>query len=302
MAEIVQKSYLDLEGLKKYDIKLKQWEKENAKDADYKKALIDGSEITISIKEGLDALDDAVTKLTESSEVFLDTASVPTEGYLKTYVLSQGKDAEGNKNEIGKIDIPKDYLVKDAKLVKYVLDIDTGSYYDEINDPEKTSEIAALPAGVVANVEYIDFVINSKEGSGEESHLYLDIATLVNTYTGKNANGITVVVDGSTYEISASINDSSIARNKVDADFESDISKIEVALGKDVSTKEITAVSTQIDNKINELDASIDNKAAGGDVAESGCTVTIEEEDGKLKSVTAIISSITDEEIDSLFV
>lgn len=94
----------------------------------------------------------------EYSIVKLGTA---TEGYIATYQL-QKDGAQAGVN----IDIPKDYLVKSAEI--------------------KTSAGEGDPSGLPAGSKYIDFVINTKVGTGEESHIYLDVQSLVDAYTPGN--------------------------------------------------------------------------------------------------------------------
>lgn len=94
----------------------------------------------------------------EYSIVKLGTA---TEGYIATYQLQKdGVQAGAN------IDIPKDYLVKSAEI--------------------KTSTGEGDPSGLPEGSKYIDFVINTKVGTGEESHIYLDVQELVDAYTAGN--------------------------------------------------------------------------------------------------------------------
>ena len=94
----------------------------------------------------------------EYSIVKLGTA---TEGYIATYQLQKdGVQAGVN------IDIPKDYLVKSAEI--------------------KTSTGEGDPSGLPEGSKYIDFVINTKVGTGEESHIYLDVQELVDAYTAGN--------------------------------------------------------------------------------------------------------------------
>ena len=87
--------------------------------------------------------------------------STATEGYIATYQL-QKDGAQAGVN----IDIPKDYLVKSAEI--------------------KTSAGEGDPSGLPAGSKYIDFVINTKVGTGEESHIYLDVQSLVDAYTPGN--------------------------------------------------------------------------------------------------------------------
>ncbi len=87
-------------------------------------------------------------------------------GYLATYQLTKGGSPVGEK-----INIPKDFLVKSADI--------------------KEVETADQPYdGAQVGDKYIDFVINSLQGDGNETHVYLAVNELVDTYTG--GNGIEV--------------------------------------------------------------------------------------------------------------
>lgn len=98
-----------------------------------------------------------------------------TEGYIATYQLQKDGVQVG-----ANIDIPKDYLVKSADI--------------------KVSTGDGDPSGLPAGTKYIDFVINTKVGVGEESHIYLSVQELVDTY--KAGNGIEI---STTNEISAKV-------------------------------------------------------------------------------------------------
>ncbi len=98
-----------------------------------------------------------------------------TEGYIATYQLQKDGVQVG-----ANIDIPKDYLVKSADI--------------------KVSTGDGDPSGLPDGTKYIDFVINTKVGVGEESHIYLDVQELVDAY--KAGNGI--VISG-TNEISVKV-------------------------------------------------------------------------------------------------
>ena len=94
---------------------------------------------------------------------------------LKSYTFTQ------NNNEIGVINIPKDFLVKSGSV-------------REIGASEATEQ---MPEGT----KVLDFVVNTKEGQGSESHILIAVSDLVDTYTGGNgiavssANVISAVVD-----------------------------------------------------------------------------------------------------------
>ena len=90
------------------------------------------------------------------------------DGYLASYQMT--KDGT-NIGEV--INIPKDYLVKSAEV--------------------KTSTGTGDPSGFPAGTKYIDFTVNTYDtetGTGTESHIYLDVQSLVDVYT--NGNGISI--------------------------------------------------------------------------------------------------------------
>lgn len=111
------------------------------------------------------------------------------DGFIATYHLTKDGANVGTA-----INIPKDYLVKSAEVK-----VATGS------------DASGFPAGTT----YIDFVVNTYDtisGSGTESHIYLNVETLVKTHTAGNgisisdtnvisakvvvANGLSVDADG----------------------------------------------------------------------------------------------------------
>lgn len=90
------------------------------------------------------------------------------DGYLASYQMT--KDGT-NIGEV--INIPKDYLVKSAEV--------------------KTSTGTGDPSSFPAGTKYIDFTVNTYDtetGTGTESHIYLDVQSLVDVYT--NGNGISI--------------------------------------------------------------------------------------------------------------
>ena len=110
-------------------------------------------------------------------------------GYIASYQVTVDGTVVG-----ADINIPKDYLVKSADI-KVVAAAD---------DPY---------AGAVVGDKYIDFVVNTVGGDGNESHIYLSVQDLVDEYTagdgieisatnviaiklGTNANGLKVGANG----------------------------------------------------------------------------------------------------------
>lgn len=145
--------------------------------------------LAVRTKSELDALDQKIDDV-DVAEYSITKQETAESGYLATYQLTKDGTPTGEK-----INIPKDFLVKSAT-------IQTAS---EENQPY---------SGAQSGDKYIDFVINTKEGAGEESHVYLSVNDLVDTYTGgsgidistlnvvsikidtANANGLSVDSDG----------------------------------------------------------------------------------------------------------
>lgn len=102
----------------------------------------------------------------EVPEYSIVKASTPTDGYIASYNLTKDGVNTGTT-----IDIPKDYLVKSAEI-KTVNTVDTPV------------------AGYVVGDKYIDFTVNTVDGSGNESHIYLLVSDLAKAYTA--GAGITI--------------------------------------------------------------------------------------------------------------
>lgn len=97
-------------------------------------------------------------------EYTIKKLATATTGYLASYQLEKDGVKAGEV-----INIPKDYLVKSAEI--------------------KTSTGTADPSKLPEGSKYIDFVINiydTASGTGTESHIYLDVQSLVDVYTAGN--------------------------------------------------------------------------------------------------------------------
>ena len=108
-----------------------------------------------------DALAELKNELTEKLTISLDTAGEPTSGYLKTYILSQGTGS--GKTEIGRIDIPKDLVIKEGKLVHGTWNGDT--FTEDEAGPDTAIKL------VIAN---------------QENPVYINTKDLVDYYTAGN--------------------------------------------------------------------------------------------------------------------
>lgn len=110
-------------------------------------------------------VDDAITAV-NVSEYTLAKQTAAEDGYFATYYLTKDGAQVGEK-----INIPKDYLVKEAELL----------------------EVAATDtpySGAVIGDKYIDFTINTQASDEDEQHIYLPVKDLVDVYTG--GNGINI--------------------------------------------------------------------------------------------------------------
>lgn len=106
----------------------------------------------------------------DSADIYkVEEAATAETGYLKTYVLNRyaNGDETGTAIECGKINIPKDYLVKSAAINEVTT----------ADDPY---------TGAKVGDKYIDFVINVKTGTATDEHIYLPVNELVDAYTAGN--------------------------------------------------------------------------------------------------------------------
>lgn len=126
-----------------------------------------------------------VEYLSTNLSISLEDGGTPAlSSVLKTYILKQGT------REVGKIDIPKDFLVKSAEV--------------------KTVTEAGVPyAEAQVGDKYIDLEINAKAGDTEDSHIYIPIKDFFSPYLPGETDTISVDI-GSDNTISAVVKDGSI--------------------------------------------------------------------------------------------
>lgn len=151
-----------------------------------------------------------------------------TTGYLKSYQLTQVNPSTGAETAVGKIDIPKDFLVKSGTV--------------------ETVETADTPySGAVVGDKYIDFIINSKDSTATDEHIYIPVKDLVDVYTGS-----TYITVGNNNQISFN-----------EADFEDDyldpISQRITDVSNDVSTLDhiIAIMGNDLNTKIGDVSADL---------------------------------------------
>lgn len=166
------------------------------------------------------------SNLMDSLSVTLESESQVSGDILKTYTIKQGGQ------EVGTIEIPRDFLVISASV--------------------KTCETADVPVeGYKVGDKYIDFLLNTKEGKGEERHLYVLVSDLVDNYTG-----------GSTSTISVGIVDNVICANVLPGSLTRDL------LASDV-TGELDALSDAIDTNADNIASNLDKiNTISGDLSD----------------------------------
>lgn len=146
-----------------------------------------GVNVSAEADNGLEKKDDGLYVKDHTFDVVKkDTAN---DGYIATYQVKVDGTAVG-----ADINIPKDYLVKSADI----------KVVDTVDAPY---------TGAAVGDKYIDFVVNTVDGDGNENHIYLAIKDFVKEYTagdgieisatniiaiklGTNANGLKVGTAG----------------------------------------------------------------------------------------------------------
>ena len=226
-------------------------------------------------------VDAAVKALKTASEVTVEKLEAAEEGYIASYVVKQ------NNTKVGAtINIPKDYLVKNAEL--------------------KTCTEADQPvAGYKIGDKYMDFTINTVEGSGNESHIYINVNELFDAYTSGSEVGDTVVVtvDNTNNKISADITDGTIARAKINAAFEKNIADVEAthATAAEGSGATYKTVAEEVTDGINLLDSTKEQIANPLNAHGTGLALKVVEEDGKITEISGSIATISDASIEAMF-
>ena len=154
----------------------------------------DINELSIGLSDEIEnrtsALEDLSIALSTALSISIDVDTSPeTSSILKTYTIKQGNQ------EVGTIDIPKDFLVKSAEV-------------KTVTEPDVPYE------GAQVGDKYIDFEINAKTGGSEDSHLYIPIKDIVVAYTGGVTDTISATI-GSDNAICAIVRAGSITSTEL---------------------------------------------------------------------------------------
>lgn len=200
-------------------------------------------------KEGLYVEAPAQTDYTVS----ISTATTPTDGMLKTYEIKQLNKI------VGKIDIPKDFLVKSGSV--------------------KAATEADKPyTGAKVGDKYIELVINSKDNSTStgDTTLYIPVKDLVDVYTGGSTATVTVTV-GSDNQIKATVIDKSITTAKL---ADSAVTAAKLA-NNAVTSLKISPLAVNRD----KLDADVRTSLGKADASVSGVTLVSGTNNGTVKLI-----------------
>lgn len=121
-----------------------------------------------TLKDTADALAGTVTSISNSvSSINVIKQSTADTGYFATYYIQ--KDG----NQLGaKINIPKDFLLKSASLLQCTVD----------GEPLEDLHVGDW---------YFDWVLNTTDGTGTDSHLYLNANVLTDVY---EADEVTIII------------------------------------------------------------------------------------------------------------
>lgn len=134
-----------------------------------------------------------------SNGVHIIEAATPTSGYLKTYIFAVGVDNEAEvvesgtgKNLIGKVNIPKDFLVTGVKRCTVVAGTgaNDGKWMVTHENGAAVAEPYEAPTGVDAAGVWAIFTVNVKDGTATNEYLAVNLSELIDAYTG--GNGVSV--------------------------------------------------------------------------------------------------------------
>lgn len=185
-------------------------------------------------------VDDTIAAV-HAPEYTLAKQTAAEDGYFATYYLTKDSVQVGEK-----INIPKDYLVKEAELLEVAV---TDTPY----------------SGAVIGDKYIDFTINTQASDEDEQHIYLPVKDLVDVYTGGNgvnideSNIVSVQIDAA--------NSNGLALDSAGLKLNLATTSAAGAMSAADKTKLNTAISeeqlTAVENKVDTLQTEVNNIKSG---------------------------------------
>lgn len=151
-------------------------------------------------------------------------------GYLATYEVTQSGVKVGTS-----INIPKDYLVKSASL----------GTVSTANNPV---------SGYAIGDKYLDFVINTKDSSGTDEHLYILVSDLIDTYTADNS---TLQLSSNTF----SVKDGGVTKTKLASAVQTSLGYADAwnsSAAKGITSSNISTWNAKSDLTTSDVDSEIE--------------------------------------------
>ena len=166
------------------------------------------------------------------SKLNVQIAKSSADEFLAQYEFTQGGEL------IGKIDIPKDFLVRSGQL-------------------KECTENDIPKDGYLVGDKYIDLVVNAKDCPEEESHIYILVKELVDVYSA--GEGLTMK-PGNVFQISAEYCNLITAIPTISTTLDEKIDTISNTLDGKIDTvdKKTDTISNTLDEKIDTVDKKID--------------------------------------------
>lgn len=165
-----------------------------------------GSKVTATNVE--DAIAELADAAADQAVYVTDNTSTAGTDYATIYKIYQGTGSAASpvtEELIGTINIPKDQFVEDAGLVD--ITYDNGRLYDGLDDVTELIKGAGGTATAADAGKYFKLVFELTSGPSAKSTIYISIKELSHVYTGGQTAEISVSIDSSTDEITATIVD-----------------------------------------------------------------------------------------------
>lgn len=163
-------------------------------------------------------------------EVTITKKTTAESGYFATYELKQNNVKVGDS-----INIPKDYLVKSASM--------------------KTVSTANNPVtGYKVGDKYLDFVINTKDSTGTDEHLYILVSDLIDTYT---ADESTLTMSSNSF----SVKDGGVTKTKLASAVQTSLGYADAwnsSAAKGITSANISTWNAKSDLTISNVDSEIE--------------------------------------------
>ena len=163
-------------------------------------------------------------------EVSVQKLTTAESGYFASYVVKQNDVQVGDT-----INIPKDYLVKSASM--------------------GTVSTANSPVtGYAVGDKYLDFIINTKDNTGTDEHLYILVSDLIDTYQADNS---TLALSGNTF----SVKDGGVTKTKLASGVQTSLGYADAwnsSAAKGITSANISTWNAKSDLTTSDVDTEIE--------------------------------------------